>query len=372
MTSRERIAAALRRQPVDRVPLVTWFFHNHIPGRGTAESMRELIEYQVNEQDLDSMVSMGIGGVCDPAVTSEFHTSDDGRVLHKVYHTPDGDFAASIRDDDTLLVKNDISLMSDFNGPLYVKPWIETVEDVKRFAWVDRAPEGEALARQKDEFDQRKALADEFGIPLVATIGYGLTRAVSMMGGEAAMFASMDAPDLLQQLLDIEQETNLRLCEMALEWGADVIIRNGFYETCDFWSPQQVRDLILPKVNEQAQHIHSRGGVMSYTVCTGILPLLDDYAASQIDSLNTFETRLMGQSLAPIAEKLAGVKCLWGGISDCEDLGRATVEETRQAVRNAFELIGREGLILCATPSIKPDRPVENVEAMFDEWRRLR
>jgi hypothetical protein len=27
---------------------------------------------------------------------------------------------------------------------------------------------------------------------------------------------------------------------------------------------------------------------------------------------------------------------------------------------------------MCATPSIKPERPLANVEAMFDEWRRLR
>jgi uroporphyrinogen-III decarboxylase len=372
MTSRERVNAALRRQPVDRVPLVTWFFHNHIPARGSNHSIRELIEYQLREQDLDSMVPMGLVGVIDPQVTSDFSISDDGKLLTKTFRTPDGDLSASVRYDDNLPVKDDVELFSDFNGPLFVKPWIETLDDVERFAWVNRPPEGDALEQLRERLAKQRAFADEYDLALVVTTGYGATRVVSMMGGEQAMYASMDCPEVIERLLEVEQVTNLRLCEIAIECGADAIIRNGFYETCDFWSPQQVRDWIMPKVNEQARFIHSLGATMSYTVCTGVLPLLDQYRESDIDSLNTFETKLMGQSLKAIVDGLQGEKCLWGGISDCEDLGRATPEQTRQAVREAFELIGRRGFIMCATPSIKPERPLACVEAMFDEWRKLR
>ena len=224
-------------------------------------------------------------------------------------------------------------------------------------------------ARELLHYLTRELGADEFGVPTVAHVGMGLTLLIQLMGGQRAAIASIEEPELVERFLDVEHATNLAMIEVYLKAGVDIICRNGFYETCDFWSPRQVKEFVLPRVNAEARFTHSLGGLLTYTVCTGIEPLLDLYVESEIDCIQKFETKLTGQTLAPIARKLGGRKCLWGGLSDCVDLGQATPDETRDAVRAAFDLVGRRGFILAASPSVKSQRPVENVQAMFEAWR---
>jgi hypothetical protein len=382
MNSKERILAALRCEPVDRVPCDPWFFENYVAKRGRRLSAREMLCYLVKElgadAHLDCMdadpgsgdhVGTGLAWGHTPGVEAEFSANPDVPLLHKVFHTPDGDLSATIRSHPSLPRTDDIPLVCDYNAPVFVKPWIDDLADVERFRHVCRPPSAASVAAFQESFRQTKALAEEFGVPIVAHVGMGLTLLIQLMGGERAAIASIECPELVERFLDIEHETNLAMIEIYGRAGVDIICRNGFYETCDFWSPRQVRQFVLPRVNEEARLAHSLGALMVYTACTGILPLLDLYLASEIDGIQKFETRLTGQTLEPIAGKLAGRKCLWGGLSDCVDLGQATPDETRKAVQTAFDLIGRRGLILAASPSIKAQRPVENVEAMFEAWR---
>ena len=322
------------------------------------------------QPDCHTRISVAPGKT--PSVSSEFSTGERGEILQKVFHTPAGDLSASIRVRETLKNMNDIALISDHNPPLFVKPWIETIEDVERFKHVWQPPDDQSIAAFEKDLTVKQSLSEESGHAIIGLVGSGLSALINMMGGQAAVYASMDNPELLERFMDIDHQVNLKQIEIMLDLGVDIILRNGFYETCDFWSPEQVKELVLTRVNEEARAVHSGGGKLLYTVCTGIVPLLDLYLESDIDCFIKFETKLTGQYLKPIAEKLAGWKGLWGGLSDCEDLGRASPEQTRQAVGEAFELVGKRGLILAASPSIKPERPVENVEAMFDEWRRLR
>lgn len=381
MNSTERMRAALRCEPVDRLPCAPWFFGGHVAALGRQLSPAELLEYLTRDLGADGhldcmdsdpgsgdFAGTGLAWGQSPGVTSEFSVSADGALLHKVFHTPDGDLSATIRTHPTLPRRDDIPLVCDYNAPLFVKPWIETPHDVECFRHVCRPPDAQAIARFRDSFAVTQALAREFDVPIVAHVGMGLTLLVQLMGGQQAVLASVEQPELIERFLDVEHATNLAMIELYVGAGADVICRNGFYETCDFWNPGQVSRWVLPRVNAEARHAHALGGLMTYTVCTGILPLLDLYADAEFDALQKFETRLRGQSIEAIAARLAGRKGLWGGLSDCVDLGQSAPEATRAAVRDAVRLVGRRGLILAASPSIKPQRPVENVAAMFQAW----
>lgn len=384
MTSKERLLAALRREPVDRVPCDPWFFGNYVRALNRKLSARELLDYLVGQLGVDAhldciyadpgsgdFVGTGLAWGQSSGIEAEFCASEDGALLHKVFHTPDGNLSVTVRDHPTLPRHDDIPLVCDYNAPLFVKPWIETLADVDRFRHLCRPPGETEIAAFHESFAGTRALADEFGVPTVAHVGMGLTLLIQLMGGERAAVASIEQPDLVERFLDVEHETNLVMIEAYFKAGVDIICRNGFYETCDFWSPRQVKELVLPRVNAEARLAHRLGGLLSYTACTGIEPLLDFYAESEIDCLQKFETRLTCQRLAPIARKLAGRKALWGGLSDCVDLGQSTPEETRHSVRSAMELVGRRGFILAASPSIKPERPVENLQAMFEAWHDL-
>jgi hypothetical protein len=63
---------------------------------------------------------------------------------------------------------------------------------------------------------------------------------------------------------------------------------------------------------------------------------------------------------------------IWGGVSGPMHIGESTLQEVRQAVREAFATFGPRGLVLSAAPSIRAHWPWRNALAMFDEWRALR
>lgn len=372
MTSDERLRAAIACEPVDYVPCAPWFSGGPRASRASLADNRQAFQTLLEKYQPDRHTRISIAPAMASTVTSKFSIDKAGEVLRKVFHTPDGDLSASLRTHETLNLRDDIRLVSDYNPPLFIKPWIETISDVEALKHIWQGPDDQCIADFKKDLKAKQSSSEKFGCPIIGQVGCGLSGLINMMGGEAAVLAGVDNPRLLERFMDIEHEMNLKQIEIMLDCGVDLILRNGFYETCDFWNPSQVKDLVLTRVNEEAKTVHSSGGRLLYTACTGIFPLLDLYLESDIDCFIKFETKLTGQFLGPIAEKLAGRKALWGGLSDCEDLGRATPERTRQAVREAFELVGKRGLILAASPSIKPERPVENVEAMFDEWTKLR
>ena len=105
MSSRERVLAAIRREPVDHVPCVpsfnplskvlrqshTWNF----PWAETA-SREDQIRYQLEELGTDAVLNTGARLTKPhPDVTSRIWIEDG--VLHKAYDTPSGELKASMR-----------------------------------------------------------------------------------------------------------------------------------------------------------------------------------------------------------------------------------------------------------------------------------
>jgi hypothetical protein len=102
------------------------------------------------------------------------------------------------------------------------------------------------------------------------------------------------------------------------------------------------------------------------------MPMLRQLQAVGFDCLFGVEPALGVQDLGVIAREMGPRTCHWTGLSSPTHLGRGTPEEVRAAVREFYATCGRQGTILTATPSIRPQWPWENVQAMLDEWRKVR
>jgi uroporphyrinogen-III decarboxylase len=293
-------------------------------------------------------------------------------VLRKEIRTPGGPLTAAIRVTDDLEHPEDIPLNSDWNVSRFVKPWLETMEDVERYRYVQMPPSDRAIAGAREAFAARKKVADRFGVITYASCGMGLTSGLQLFGAEQAIALSMDRPEILSRFLEIEHEATMKRAEVLADLKADVICRNGFYETMDFWSPGQVRELLVPLLKREIAAMRSGGAAVTYTVCTGIMPMLDILAELDFDAYNSIEPVLTGQDMTVVAQKLCDRHAIWGGVSGPIQIGEGTPEIARQAVRDAFRLFGPRGLVLNAVPSIRAHWPWENALAMFDEWRKLR
>ena len=292
-------------------------------------------------------------------------------ILHKEIMTPGGPLTAAIKVTDDLEHKEDIPLTSDWNVSRYVKPWLETMEDVERYRYVHLPPTDEAIARARERFAAQKRLADEYGVITYATCGLGLTAGLQLFGGERAVLLSMDHPEVINSFLEIEHQTTMRRAEVLADLGVDVIRRNGFYETTDHWSPRQIKRWLVPYLKQEIDVMRSGGAAVIYTVETGIMPILDILADLDFDAYHAIEPALGHQDMRVVADKLCDRHAMWGGVSGPMHIGESTPEGAREAVREAFEVFGPRGLVLSAVPSIRAHWPWENALAMFDEWRKL-
>jgi len=376
MTPKERLLTALRRGETDYVPCAPTFWQpppvaeyswNDLPGR---------LDVFINKLGLDTCLDIGVGAASHPDVTSrawvEERPGERYPLVHKEIETPAGKLTCTVKKTDDYPHGDDIPLVSDFVVSRIVKPWLQTMDDVEKYAYVCMPPTDETISRRKKSMKPLRKLADEWQVPVRATCGLGLTASLSLFGAQNAVMLSVDQPEVIDRFAEIEHRTTMKRIEAAIELGVDIIARNGFYETADFWSPAQIERFLVPRLQEEFKLCHQGGKPVTYTVCTGIMPIIPQLSKLDCDCLIHIEPVLGDQDMTVIARELGTKKCIWAGLSAPVHIQRGTPDEVRQAVRDAIETFGRRGFILSAVPSIRPQSPWRNVMAMIDEWKKLR
>ncbi|NPV47798.1 MAG: hypothetical protein HPY69_12620 [Armatimonadetes bacterium] len=380
MTSRERMIAAIRREPVDYVPCCgsfnplypvqrrghTWNF----PWAEDA-SLEESVAYQVGELGLDELVHISV----DPTAPADGVSSRswvEDSVLHKVYTTPAGELRAAVRYDDKWPHGEDIPFYSDFNVGHFVRPWLQTEADLECLKLV-QSPRtvGQIVDAARDGVAEATSVARRYGLALCSRGGLGLTGAQHLFGARELCLAAIEQPELVEAYLEHDHQTNLRTIAALGELGCDIAIRNGFYETADFYSPAMLERYLARRLNAEAEAIRDAGMVSAYTVHTGVMPILDHLAALRMDSLNGIDLAFHGVDPVQVRDKLSPTKALWTGPSSTYHIWQGP-EATRQAVRQVFETFGRTGLILTQCVSSHSIMPWESTLAMVEEWKRLR
>ena len=376
MNGRERVLAAMRRQPVDYVPCVPlvnplseaqrrghpWNFPWAEPGDG--------LEYLARDLGTDPVVGLWwMGGLSpDPGVTSR--TWRDGDTLHKAFTTPAGELHASVGVDDQWPFGDDIPFFHDHVGH-YREVWVKTQRDVDCLRHIFQPPRRrDELDALRADFDRGRATAARLGLATMATVGSGLTGALWMFGAERLCLLTVDDPGLVESYLEIEHRWNLAVLDLVLDWGVDIVRRNGFYESADFYGPAMLEGFLGRRLRAEIAAVHQAGRPMAYTMYSGIMPILDYLAGFELDCIAALDIAFDDVDLKLIAAKLPG-KSFWTGPSNTFHM-YATPAVVRGAVRDAFVAFGPRGLLVTAASSIHPMMPWENTLAMVDEWKKLR
>jgi hypothetical protein len=380
MTSRQRVLAALRREEVDYVPCCMSFnplaetlrrgYDWNFPWAMDA-SVEDMLEIQVGSLGLDQIVGVPVD-LIRPAEGVESRCWMEGDILHKAWTTPAGELHAAVRRTDEWPHGEEIPFYSDFNVGHYVEPWITSEADLACFREILRLDDSaDTRAAASEQAEEGLRLADRFGLARLALIGKGLTGAQQLFGVTDLCMATLDNPALVHAYMDHEHTINLRHIELAAELGVDVTRRNGFYETADFYSPQMLEEFVGPRVRGEADLAQSLGMRSSYTVHTGVMPILDYLAGLTVDSFFGVDLAFKGADPARIRDALCENHSIWTGPSSTYHLWQGP-EATRQAVREVFEVFGKRGLILSPCVSAHSIMPWQSTLAMIDEWKTLR
>lgn len=93
-----------------------------------------------------------------------------------------------------------------------------------------------------------KHLADREGLAVGCGGGTSLDYLIWGARAEQAVLLAVDYPEETRLFLDYLNTFSDRRVELCLEMGADFVIRRGWYESADFWSPRQFADLAAPFV----------------------------------------------------------------------------------------------------------------------------
>lgn len=332
MTSRERVASALRREEPDRVPYCEEYVSRPFAERlmGWSRSSSDAVNLEDNEFTVDEYLALaetvGLDNmtfVLRAPVYAEKHAGQDGVLF-------------------------------------YGRGLIESALDLALVQLPD--PHSDAFYADAEAFARRKG---DYSAWFNTRIGIFST--MLSMGLEAFSLALYDDRTLIERLLDMYVDWIEVVAERACQLGFDVFISTDdfAFNTATFFSPQVFHELVLPRYQRVARKItlpwviHSDGDIS---------PLLDDLVGLGVVATHPNEPAAM--DIRAVKRRYGDRLCILGNV-DLNLLSLGTPEAVDREVRDLVRDLGPGGgYILTSGNSLTGYCSEANVLAMSAAVRR--
>jgi uroporphyrinogen decarboxylase len=181
----------------------------------------------------------------------------------------------------------------------------------------------------------------------------------------------------IEAYVEIVADWNQAVLEILIDAGVDLVVRRGWYESTDFWSPDLYRQFLAEPLRRLVETAHQADVKMTYVMNSGAMPLLPIFREIGFDVLSNIDPIAAGTDAGKIKREIGDEICLCGGVNNTHVLEEGTEAEVRQAVEEAMETLGPgSGFILA--PGDSPgfvegtDQSVvrRNIETMIKAWKR--
>ena len=340
MLPKERVHAALRRQPVDRVPIFMWFHP------ATTVRLASALDVPV------ALVPEVMGDDIRQAWVGNNHA------MEGVVHQRDGDS--------------------------HMDAW--GVEWVKQgpFNQIRRSPLSDATEEEilsyeypYEHLDGLLANMD----PVMAEadtmfVGCDVSPCVFEMvcrlrGMEQGLLDLAGSPRLSDRMLDQACSFSVRVSEaacrrFALDWlwtGDDV---GG--QQCMVMSPACWRARIGPGLARVFAVGKAHGLWVAYHSCGAIRPIIPDLIDMGLDVLNPVQCNCPGLDPLELKREFGGDLAFMGGVDTQDLLPNGTAQEVYSQTRRLVEEMACDGggYILAASHTVPPETSLESIFAMYD------
>lgn len=357
MKPRERVLAALHRQPVDRVPYCEHLVDMVVAQKtigiertaaiaeklGLGDLLKELLQTGnmgliMSDPEMMSK-SMRFINLMEPVISAELHRDNI------TYWGAAGCFEGGGA---YLLNPDTPELGSSADGVL------KSFDDLDKMVF--RTDIDQIISGAEDFLKNKGDLA------ACALVFLGLDPAWHSMGFETFAIACLEEPELVEEILDRISSwyavVTEELCKLDFDfiWAADDIAFN----TATFFSPDTYRSILLPHTRKVAEKItkpwiyHSDGN---------LLPILDDLLSQGMNAIHPLETGSM--DLKGLKNKYGDRVTFVGGM-DLGILEIGTPAETRQFTNYLLDTLGPTGYIYGSSNSITPYVRPENYRMMIE------
>ena len=351
MRPRERFLAALRRQPVDQVPLFDFLFqrpiYTHLIGRTPdAYNARDAV---------DLSYALGLDGVWVPFGC--FSGWSPERLSANVYRDEWG----------TTFERSASSWPID--APIDYP--LKSRADLKHYVAPDPDAPGR-LAEIETALAMNLARGDE-AIAVVGGVGGPLTTTWMLMGYETLSVNLYDDLDFLKETAEIATDFAVRAVRRMAKAGVDgMFVSEDLGSSCSgLISPEHFRAVYKPALETIFASIKEANLPVLLHSCGRVTAFLDDLVDMGIDAIHPLQ-RTAGMDLAEVKRKYGSRVCLIGNIDSSSTLPFGSLDQIEREVREAiWTAAPRYGYILASDHSLHDGIPVESILCMFEAARKF-
>ncbi|OGV65723.1 MAG: hypothetical protein A3K19_25870 [Lentisphaerae bacterium RIFOXYB12_FULL_65_16] len=375
MTGKERVRAAIARQPVDKIPLGFYavdcdtvekvigrktFVRNKIGQQlALAEGRRDEVAESLKKDSLEFYRKIDCADLIIPKEAALLPPKDyEPEKLTKIednrWQDKHGRVYQAVPEENDIMCVHDPAAKREYKLADFAKPAKCTPPDESVF---------EALDFLIQHLGQERYISGICGMAGLAMLG----------DFETAMMRYALEPELIHaanrrtvEHLRGTVKYHVRPGSEGMHIGQDMAGTNA-----PFISPDMFRELCLPYMKESIAIIKQHTPQVTFHCCGMSIPLMDMFIEAGIDCYQSMQTTA-GMEIGKL-KRMFGDRCaFWGGTS-MEILITGTPDDVRRDVRQAMERgAPGGGFILGPSHSIAYGTKYENFMAMIDEYVKLR
>lgn len=338
MNKKERVLAALRRQPVDRIPrgelgIESGFIQNYLTADQVEKSMSAL------EKEIYVKKELGF----DFVNIHEFPKKLLGYACdgYPIYESPYGDIFKETP-----------------HSFQMIKPALEDIEDVDEYKPADLAVTTTYL------LDYYRKNTDFF---LLCQINGPVSSLDWALGMEDYMCYCMTDTELVAQLAAKIVDFEIGRAKLFLDRGADAILIGDdmAFNTGPLLPPHIMKEVAYPFYKKAIQEIKAYRDVPVIIHSDGYLyDMIPDLIACGFDAIQSLQPSA-GMNIEKVKKEFGDKLCLIGNVDLNYLLPFGTPEEVKNEVKRLAKIAGPEGFILSTCNILTDAVKIENAKAMY-------
>jgi len=393
MTSKERILATVAGQEVDHIPFSMEVHPSYLQYDPKIANWKDQFERTdfLLKYGVDPMTEIWLPNpVYHPDVKVRNWRDAKGRngypLLYKEYETPAGTLRQVIRETDDLYkwhkinrnttgnladLIDGIGLIEDVNPSRSEEFLIKGPEDLKKMRYLFYPPSGEALKKWREEALYAKNYAIKTNTILLARRIYAGSAMLWLTDSVRSMMTFNDDPDFVMEFLDIIHQWQIKLLDIVLDIGVDIVTRFGYYDGTNFWGEKYFDRYLRPIMDNEAEVCHQGGALLSQQQSEALTHLVDIYKKMKVDILRDVDPVQGHEDMDLLKRELGKDKTIMGGLNVDVWLLNADRRETEDFIKNLLKRMAPGGkFILHPIPGVYAGVPWEKIEWVIENWKK--
>ena len=393
MTSRDRILATVRGEDTDHVPLHIDVHPSYLTYDPSVAHWQDQFERTDDLLALgtDPMIEIWLPDPCphpDVRITTwrEDDTPDGMPHLGKAYETPAGTLRQLIRETADLYEWHKINrntrgpladgidgvgLCEDVNPSRSVEFLINSPQDLDAMEYLFLPPDGDALARWRQDAKYAQQQARQRDVCLLARRLYAGSAMLWLTDATETIVTFDEQPEYIERFLDIIQRWQMKMLDMILDVGVDFVTRFGYYDTPDFWGVKYFRQFLQARMDHEAERCEQAGAYLMQQQSMGVTQQRDVFKEMKVHVLRDIDPVQGEEDMALLKRKLGDTKTLMGGINCDVLLADADRSQVTNLVTETIDTMSPGGrFIMHLVPGVYVGVPWQKVLQLIEDWKQ--